>query len=243
MNKPSYEALEIIANACLGALARAGFDMAAMDNPGDAIDSLAKRAATPAPAVDRKAVVHTLPADAGGLNAARRALEKWLGTWADSIPAQAYHQLCAMQQEMMAAAAPRPTPPAEAREPDAPRAAPPEADRMAVAWRFWIDNPDSDFAPHWSLWSTDEGFRRLCEKQGFRAEYAHPPAAAAPPRRNEAEPARWLVSGPLLSFFANDRKAAEGLLEAAGVDRDDWTITDLTNPIAPPADEAGEEGV
>ena len=45
-----------------------------------------------------------------------------------------------------------------------------------------------------------------------------------------AESARWFVSGPSMSFFADDANAAEKLLAAAGVDRDDWTITDLRAP-------------
>lgn len=44
----------------------------------------------------------------------------------------------------------------------------------AVAWRFWIDDPDSCFKPHWSGWSTDKGFKDLCERAGHRVEYAYP---------------------------------------------------------------------
>lgn len=100
MNKPSYEALEIIANACLGALARAGFDMAAMDNPGDAIDSLAKRAATPAPA---GAGGDALPA-------------KWRNRAATLCPdsgARHAYQICA--DELEAAIAQQPAAPSGAR--------------------------------------------------------------------------------------------------------------------------------
>jgi hypothetical protein len=47
-----------------------------------------------------------------------------------------------------------------------------------VAWRFWCNDPASTWADHWSPWSTDRGFRDLCEKQGFRVEFACPAAQA-----------------------------------------------------------------
>lgn len=73
---------------------------------------------------------------------------------------------------------------------------------------------------------------------------AKPEGADVPSKRGEAiealrqyvdralpegadEPARYFVSGPALSFYADDKTTAEALLTVAGVDRDDWTITDL----------------
>lgn len=52
-------------------------------------------------------------------------------------------------------------------------------DGEVVAWKFWVDNPDSSLKPHWTGWSTAPGFRDLCERMGYRAEFAYttPPAA------------------------------------------------------------------
>jgi hypothetical protein len=41
-----------------------------------------------------------------------------------------------------------------------------------VAWRFWRTGSEV-FNDHWTAWSADESFRRLCEKMGFKAEFAY----------------------------------------------------------------------
>lgn len=37
-------------------------------------------------------------------------------------------------------------------------------ERQPVAWRFWVDDPESVFEPDWSAWSGDDSFRELMSR-------------------------------------------------------------------------------
>lgn len=59
-----------------------------------------------APAGD--AVVHMPPSNADAVRDVYRRLERWLGTYADTVEQKAYYDLCAIQRDLMSAAAPAP---------------------------------------------------------------------------------------------------------------------------------------
>lgn len=103
--------------------------------------------------------------------------------------------------------------------------------RARIAGDEWKTVEPTDFNPECSseIWET-------------RALYDRP--ASARPSAGAGEwPARWFASGPQGVFFAVSLKFAEALIaDLAGADRDEWTVTDLSEgdtcsaPVAQAAD-------